>query len=352
MGKIHAYAAQSATAPLAPFDIERRVVRPHDIKIQILYCGVCHSDLHTVRNEWHGTVFPCVPGHEIVGKVIELGSEVKRFSVGEIVAVGCMVDSCRECPSCKENLEQYCENGAIFTYNGFDKIDKKVTYGGYSKEIVVDDSFVLKVPKAFKEKDLAGVAPLLCAGITTYSPLMHWKVGKHSTVGVVGLGGLGHMAIKLAHALGARVIVFTSHENKVAEAKRLGADEGVISKDANALKKYEGVFDFIIDTVSATHNLDPYLLMLKRDGVLCMVGAPEFPHPSPTIQHMIFGRKSIAGSLIGGLKETQELLDFCGKHGITADIELVKIEEINEVYKRMLAGDVKYRFVIDMSAFH
>lgn len=350
MSKVKAYAAHSHKDPLAPFSFNRREVRPHDIKIDILYCGVCHSDLHTVRNEWHGTVYPCVPGHEIVGKVIEVGPQAKKHKVGDLVAVGCMVDSCRSCSSCKEGLEQYCEPGAVFTYNSTDKIDGSNTYGGYSTQIVVDEDFVLKVPKTFSEKDLPGVAPLLCAGITTYSPLKHWKVGKGSKIGVVGIGGLGHMAIKLAHALGAHVVVFTTSASKVAEAKRLGANEVLLSKDPKSFESHAGTLDFIIDTVAAPHNLDPYLSLLKREGVICLVGAPELPHPSPSITNLIFKRRSIAGSLIGGIPETQEMLDFCGKHGITADIELITIDKINEAYERMLAGDVKYRFVIDSAS--
>jgi uncharacterized zinc-type alcohol dehydrogenase-like protein len=350
MSQIHGYAAQNNKDPLAPFTFERRKVRPHDIKIEILYCGVCHSDLHTVRNEWRGTTYPCVPGHEIVGKVSAVGSEATRFQVGDLVAVGCMVDSCRTCSNCKEGLEQYCEPGAVFTYNGKDKVDGTTTYGGYSTQVVVDEDFVLKIPSKFTAKDLPGVAPLLCAGITTYSPLKHWKIGKSSKVGVVGLGGLGHMAIKLAHAMGAYVVVFTSHESKIAEAKRLGANECLVSKKTSSFESQKETFDFIIDTVSATHNLDPYMELLKRDGVMCMVGAPEFPHPSPTIHNMIFKRRSLAGSLIGGIKETQEVLDFCAEHGITSDVEIIPIDKINESYERMLAGDVKYRFVIDIAS--
>lgn len=350
MTKVKGYAAQNATAALAPFDFERRKIRPKDVHIEILYCGVCHSDLHTARNEWKNTMYPAVPGHEIIGKVLEVGKEVKGFKVGEIVAVGCLVDSCRTCKSCQENLEQFCEEGPIMTYNGLDRHDKTVTYGGYSNQIVVDEAFVLHVPKEFTEKDYPGVAPLLCAGITTYSPLRHWKVGKGSVVGVVGLGGLGHMAIKIAHALGAHVILFTSSVGKAADGKKLGADEVILSKNEEEMKKHLNKIDFIINTVSVPHNLDPYLALLKRDGTLCLVGAPPTPHPSPTIMHLIFGRKQIAGSLIGGLKETQEMLDFCAKHHITSDIEMIPIQKINEAYERMLKSDVKYRFVIDMAS--
>lgn len=347
MTKVHGYAAQQATSPLVPFDFERRNLRPNDVQIDILYCGVCHSDLHTARNEWKTTIYPFVPGHEIVGKVLQVGSEVKDLKKGDVVAVGCMVDSCRTCNNCKEGLEQYCNEETIFTYNSRDRHDKSVTYGGYSTQIIVDRAFILHVPKEFKETDYPGVAPLLCAGITTYSPLKHWKVGKGSRVGVVGLGGLGHMAIKLAHAMGAHVVLFTTSASKVQDAKRLGANEVVLSKNEEDMKKHIGSFDFILDTVAASHNLDPFLQLLKRDGTLCLVGAPEFPHPSPTINQLIFKRRQIAGSLIGGIKETQEMLDFCAKHHITADIELIPIEKINEAYERMLKSDVKYRFVID-----
>lgn len=350
MTKVAGYAAKSEKSPLAPFDFERRAIRPKDIEIEILFCGVCHSDLHTARNEWKNTLYPAVPGHEIVGKVINVGKDVKGFKIGEIVAVGCMVDSCRTCSSCKDDLEQFCEKGAVFTYNGIDKQDQSTTYGGYSQKIIVDEKFVLHVPKEFKEKDLPGVAPLLCAGITTYSPLRHWKVGKGSKVGVVGLGGLGHMAIKIAHAMGAKVILFTTSAGKAEDAKRLGADEVVISKNESEMAKHKNSLDFIINTVSVSHNLDPYLELLKRDGTLCLVGAPPTPHPSPNVTSLIFGRKTIGGSLIGGIKETQEMLDFCGKHNITSDVEIIPIQKINEAYERMLKSDVKYRFVIDIAS--
>ena len=344
------YAVTGATAPLAPFAFERREVRPHDVKMDILFCGVCHSDLHQAKNEWKNTIYPLVPGHEIVGRVTQVGNEVKSFKQGDLVAVGCLVDSCRTCSSCKDHLEQYCENGMVFTYNGKDKIDGSTTYGGYSTQIVVDEKFVLKIPTGFQEKDLAAVAPLLCAGITTYSPLKHWKVGKGTRVGVVGIGGLGHVAIKIAHALGAHVVVFTSSESKIEEAKRLGATDVVISKKEDELKKFTNSLDFIINTVSVPHNLDTYLTLLKRDGTMCLVGAPPHPHPSPNIQNLIFKRRHIAGSLIGGLQETQEMLDFCAQHHIVADIELIPIQKINEAYERMLKSDVKYRFVIDIAS--
>ena len=350
MTQTKGYAAQQATTPLTPFNFDRRTPRPNDVQIDILYCGVCHSDLHTARNEWKSTMYPCVPGHEILGKVANVGKNVKNFKAGDIVAVGCMVDSCGSCSSCKQDLEQYCEEGATFTYNGNDKEDRTVTYGGYSTQIVVDQKFVLHVPKTFKEKDYPGVAPLLCAGITTYSPLRHWKVGKGSVVGVVGLGGLGHMAIKLAHAMGAHVVLFTTSAGKTEDAKRLGANEVVISKNAEEMKKQANRFDFILNTVAASHNLDPFLEALKLDGTMCLVGAPEHAHPSPTVTNLIFKRRGLAGSLIGGLKETQEMLDFCGKHHITSDIELIPIQKTNEAYERMLKSDVKYRFVIDIAS--
>lgn len=348
--KIHGFAAKDAKSPLAPFDLERRALRPHDIKIEILFCGVCHSDLHTARNEWNQTVYPCVPGHEIIGKVTEVGKEVKGFKVGDVAAVGCLVDSCQSCGACSDHLEQYCEKGMVMTYGSKDKIDHTPTYGGYSTHIVVDDKFVLQVPKEFKEKDYPGVAPLLCAGITTYSPLMHWKVGKGSKVGIVGLGGLGHMGIKIAHALGAEVVLFTTSPGKTEDAKRLGANEVVISKNPVEMKKHARSLDFILNTVSAPHNLDAFVECLKRDGTMCLVGAPASPHPSPNITNLIFARRQLAGSLIGGLKETQEMLDFCGKHHITSDVEIIPIQKINEAYERMLKSDVKYRFVIDNSS--
>ena len=350
MSKVSAYATKDAKKPLEPFSFERRELRPRDVQIDILYCGVCHSDLHTAKNEWQGTIYPCVPGHEIVGRVTKVGPEVKSFKVGDLAAVGCMVDSCRTCSNCKENLQQYCEKEIIFTYNSRDKQDKTVTYGGYSTQIIVDEDFVLHIPKEFKESDLAGVAPLLCAGITTFSPLHHWKVGKGSKVGVVGLGGLGHMAIKIANAMGAEVILFTTSPNKAEDAKRLGAKDVVISKNADEMKKYLSSLDFIIDTVSAPHNLDVFLEQLKRDGTLCLVGAPSSPHPSIKHGNLLFKRRQLVGSLIGGIKETQEMLDFCGKHHITSDIELIPIQKINEAYDRMLKSDVKYRFVIDIAS--
>jgi alcohol dehydrogenase (NADP+) len=344
-----AYAAASATSPLAPETIQRRSPRPQDVQIEILYCGVCHSDLHQVRNEWEAnapTVYPCVPGHEIVGRVVKAGGAVKKFKEGDLAAVGCMVGSCGLCASCREGLEQYCEQFPVVTYNGEDKILGGVTYGGYSESIVVDGSFVLRVSDKL---ELAATAPLLCAGITTYSPLRHWRVGKGQKVGVVGLGGLGHMALKFAHAFGAHVVLFTTSPNKKADAMRLGADEVVVSKDEAEMRKHDNSFDFILDAVSATHNLNSYLSLLKRDGTMTLVGAP--PEPSPVVGFMLIGkRRQLAGSMIGGIRETQEMLDFCADHGITADIELIPIQKINEAYDRMLKNDVKYRFVIDMAS--
>lgn len=350
MVKVASFAAHDARSPLSAFQFEQRAPRPHDVQISILYCGVCHSDLHMARNEWGKTIYPCVPGHEIVGRVTQVGKEVKGFKVGDLAAVGCMVDSCRTCESCKQELQQYCEAGCTLTYGSPDKLDGSITHGGYSKQIILDEKFVLHIPKEFKEVQLAGVAPLLCAGITTYSPLKHWKVGKGSMVGVVGLGGLGHMAIKLAHAMGAHVILFTTSPGKSADAKKLGADEVVVSKNPEEMKKHLNSLDFIINTVSVAHNLDPYIELLKRDGTMCLVGAPPTPHPSPNITNLIFKRRAVAGSLIGGIKETQEMLDFCAKHHITSDIEMIPIQKINEAYERMLKSDVKYRFVIDLAS--
>jgi alcohol dehydrogenase (NADP+) len=344
--KTNAYAAQNATTPLAPFNIQRRDVGKHDVQIEILYCGVCHSDLHTVRSEWQGTTYPCVPGHEIVGRVVKVGKDVNKFKEGDTVGVGCMVDSCLTCANCKADLEQFCTVGTIFTYNSHDKHTGGITYGGYSESIVVDKAFVLKIPKHL---DLAATAPLLCAGITTYSPLHHNNVSKGQKVGVVGLGGLGHVAVKLAKAFGAHVVVFTTSANKVDDALRLGADEVVNSKNPDEMKKHLNSFDFILDTVSANHDINAYLLLLKRDGNLTQVGIPTEPL-SLNVGSLVFGRRSLSGSLIGGIKETQEMLDFCGKHHITADIELIPIQKINEAYDRLVRSDVKYRFVIDMAS--
>ena len=350
MSKVIAYAAHSAKEKLVPFNFERREVGVKDIQIEILFCGVCHSDLHTARNEWQNAVYPVIPGHEIVGRVISVGKDVKAFKVGDLAGVGCLVGSCRVCPDCVDGFEQYCD-GEIFTYNSEDEHfgdgqSAKMTYGGYSNQIVVDEHFVLHIPSNL---DLAAVAPLLCAGITTYSPLRHWKVGAGSKVGIVGLGGLGHMAVKLAHAMGAHVVLFTTSPDKTVDAKRLGADEVVISKNADEMNAHAKSFDFILNTVAASHNLDVFTALLKRDGTMCLNGVPEHPHPSPSIFNLIFKRRQIAGSLIGGIKETQEMLDFCAKHNITSDIEVIAIKDVNEAYERMLKGDVKYRFVIDMA---
>ena len=342
-----AYAAFDPHSPLVPWEIARRDPGPHDVQLQILYCGVCHSDLHQARNEWKNTIYPCVPGHEIVGRVVAVGEKVTRFKVGDLAGVGCMVDSCGHCDACASGEEQYCSEGFVGTYNGRGPGSEN-TYGGYSQVIVVKESFVLHIKHP--EKDLAAVAPLLCAGITTYSPLRHWKVGPGKRVGIVGLGGLGHMAVKLAHAMGAHVVLFTTSPAKTADAKRLGANEVCISKDSEQMARYREQLDFILDTVAAPHRLDDYLQLLKRDGTLTLVGAPSEPHPSPAVFNLLFRRRSLAGSLIGGIRETQEMLDFCAEHGIVSDIELIPIDYINTAYERMLRSDVKYRFVIDIAA--
>jgi uncharacterized zinc-type alcohol dehydrogenase-like protein len=346
MIKTLGYAAQSATTPLDLFHFERREPGPRDVQIEILYCGVCHSDLHIARNERHNTVYPVVPGHEIVGRVTQVGGEVKTFKAGDLAGVGCMVDACGTCPDCREGLEQYCPTFTL-TYNSPDPQTGTMTYGGYSSRIVVDERFVLRVSDTLH---LPAVAPLLCAGITTYSPLRQWQVGPGQKVGVVGLGGLGHMGVKLAHAMGAHVVMFTTSPGKTADAHRLGADEVVISKNPDEMKRHLASFDFILNTVAAPHNLDVYLELLKRDGTMCLVGAPEDPHPAPNVFNLIFKRRRLAGSLIGGIRETQEMLDFCAEHGIVSDIEIIPIQKINEAYERMLRSDVKYRFVIDMAS--
>jgi uncharacterized zinc-type alcohol dehydrogenase-like protein len=348
MYKAKAYSAASATSPLASTTIARRDPTDTDVQLEILFCGICHSDLHQVRNEWSGvmpTVYPCVPGHEIVGRVTKVGSAVIKFKVGDTAAVGCMVDSDGTCPECKAGLEQFCPNITL-TYNFPDKHTGSVTYGGYSDSVVVDQRFVLKVPGNL---DLAGAAPLLCAGITTFSPLHHWGVAKGKKVGIVGLGGLGHMGLKFAHALGAHVVLFTTSANKKDDALRLGADEVVVSRDANAMAKHAGSFDFILDAVSADHDINALLGLLRRDGNLCLVGAPEKPL-SVAAFNLLFGRKSLSGSPIGGIAETQEMLDFCGKHNITADVEVIPIQKVNEAYERLVKADVKYRFSIDMAS--
>lgn len=347
MAKAIGYAAYDPKKPLAPFNFERREVGANDVEIEILFCGVCHSDLHQVRDEWGNSTFPMVPGHEIVGRVTKVGSAVTKFKAGNLAGVGCLVDSCRSCPDCEDSLEQYC-NHAVFTYNSPDKqMPGQSTYGGYSNLIVVEQRFVLKVSEKL---NLAAVAPLLCAGITTYSPLRNWKVGPGQKVGVVGLGGLGHMAVKFAHAFGAHTVLFTTSASKVEDAKRLGADEVVISKNPEEMAKHAQSFDFILNTVAAPHDLDQYTALLKRDGTHCLVGVPDSPHPTPNIGNLIFKRRSLAGSLIGGLRETQEMLDFCAEHNITSDIELIKIQDIENAFARMLKSDVKYRFVIDLAS--
>jgi len=348
MYKARAYSAASETAPLVSTTISRREVTEHDVQIQILFCGICHSDLHQVRNEWREvmpTVYPCVPGHEIVGRVVKTGPAVTKFKPGDLAAVGCMVDSDGTCPECEAGLEQFCPNMTL-TYNSRDKHLGGVTYGGYSDSIVVNERFVLRVPENL---DLAGAAPLLCAGITTYSPMRHWGVTKGKKVGVVGLGGLGHMAVKFAHTLGAHTVVFTTSPGKKEDALRLGADEVVISRDANAMAKHTGSFDFILDAVAAEHDINTYIQLLRRDGNITMVGAPSKPLPV-SVFALIFGRRSFSGSPIGGVGETQEMLDFCGQHNITADVEVIPIQKVNEAYDRLLRSDVKYRFSIDMAS--
>jgi len=350
MSAAKAYAAQSADSALAPFSFERRELRPNDVRIDILYCGVCHSDLHTVRSEWPGTVYPCVPGHEIVGRVSAVGPEVSGFKEGDLAAVGCLVDSCKSCAACQDGLEQYCHTGLTGTYNSPDRVSGENTLGGYSDSIVVREEFVLKIRHG--EEDLAAAAPLLCAGITTWSPLRHWKVGPGQTVGVVGIGGLGHMGVKLAKALGAHVVAFTTSPDKVEDAKALGADEVVVSKDRAQMKAQTGKLDFILNTVAASHNLDAFMALLKRDGTMVLVGVPAEPHPSPNVGNLIFQRRSLAGSLIGGIAETQEMLDFCAENGIVSEVEMIPIQEIETAYERMLKSDVKYRFVIDMASLN
>src|SRR3954471_2781269 len=347
--KAKAYAAKSATSGLSPFSIPRRDLRPDDVQIEIQYCGVCHSDLHQVRNEWQGTmptVYPLVPGHEIIGRVAKTGPAVKKFKEGDIVGVGCMVSSCGVCENCRAGEEQFCINFPTLTYNAEDKILGGVTYGGYSDSIVVREAFVLRVSDKL---DLAGTAPLLCAGITTYSPLRHWNIGKGQKVGIVGLGGLGHMGVKFAKAFGTNVVLFTTSPNKTADAVRLGADEVVISKNEAEMQKHAGTFDFILDTVSAEHDLNAYLQLLKLNGTMTLVGAPEKPTPLYSFS-LIMKRRRLSGSAIGGIRETQEMLDFCAEKGVTADIELIKIQQINQAYERLLKSDVKYRFIIDMAS--
>jgi len=341
---VKAYGAHAGDQPLESMDIERRPVGPHDVQIDIAYCGVCHSDLHQVRAEWAGTLFPCVPGHEIVGRVAAVGAHVTGFAQGDLVGVGCIVDSCKHCDDCGVGLENYCD-GMIGTYNFPTPDAPGWTLGGYSQQIVVHERYALRI--RHPESQLAAVAPLLCAGITTYSPLRHWNAGPGKKVGIVGIGGLGHMGIKLAHAMGAHVVAFTTSESKRADALALGADEVVVSRNVEEMQAHARSFDLIVNTVAAPHDLDAFLVLLKRDATLTLVGAPATPHPSPEVFNLIMKRRSLAGSMIGGIAETQEMLDFCAEHGIVADIELIRADEINEAYERMLAGDVKYRFVID-----
>lgn len=346
MNKVKAYAAQSATTPLAGTTIERRSPKPHDVQIDILYCGVCHSDLHTVRNEWGGTKYPVVPGHEIVGRVTAVGTDVTRFKVGDLAGIGCMVDSCRECDNCKQGLEQYCEKGMVGTYNGRERDGSGITSGGYSKQILAHEDFVLHISD---KQPLEGIAPLLCAGITTYSPLRHWNVGKGDKVGVIGLGGLGHMALKLAASMGAEVTMLSHSSSKEEDAKRLGAHKFVLTSNVAQVKSVAKYFDFILDTVSAEHDYNLYLSMLNTNGVMVCVGAPPVPSAVKAFS-LIGGRRSLAGSSIGGLPETQEMLDYCAANNIVSDVEVIKISEINEAYERMVKGDVRYRFVIDMAS--
>lgn len=344
---VKAYGTEAIEADLKQMNIQRREVTSKDVEIDILYCGVCHSDLHTARNDWGGTIYPVVPGHEIVGRVTKVGSQVTKFKVGDLAAVGCLVDSCRTCDSCKQDLEQYCLTGFTGTYNGKDKHLNMQTFGGYSEKVVVDEHFVLRVPENL---DLAAVAPLLCAGITTWSPLKHWNVGPNSKVAVVGLGGLGHMAIKLAKGLGAEVTLFSRTPNKTKDAEELGADSVVISTDENQMQSVKGKFDLIIDTVPYVHNVNPYVGTLNVNGTLVLVGYLGGLEPILNTVPMILGRKSVAGSIIGGIAETQELLDFCGEKGIVSEIEIIKIQDINQAYERMLKSDVRYRFVIGMAS--
>ena len=341
---VKAYGAHAGDQPLEPIDITRREPGAHDVRIDIAFCGVCHSDLHQVRGEWAGTQYPCVPGHEIVGRVSAVGAHVKHVKQGDLVGVGCMVDSCKECADCGDGLENYCDN-MVGTYNSPTPDAPGHTLGGYSQQIVVHERFVLRV--THPEEQLAAVAPLLCAGITTYSPLRHWNAGPGKRVGIVGIGGLGHMGIKLARAMGAHVVAFTTSESKRQDAEALGAHEVVVSKDPAAMAAQAKSLDLIVNTVAAPHDLDALLHLLKRDGTMVLVGAPATPHPSPNVFNLIMKRREIAGSMIGGIPETQEMLDFCAEHGIVADIEMIRMEEINAAYERMLKGDVKYRFVID-----
>lgn len=345
MTQTKGYAAQDAKTPLAPWNFQRREVEDYDIQIDILYCGVCHSDLHQIRNEWGGSIFPMVPGHEIIGRVSKTGKNAKKFKTGDLAGVGCLVDSCRECENCEHGLEQYCTGGISFTYNSYEQDKKTPTYGGYSNMIVVHEDFGLRIPENLQ---LKGVAPLLCAGITTYSPLRHWKVGKGHKVGILGLGGLGHMAVKFAASFGAEVTMLSTSASKESDAKKLGAHKFVLTTNAERLNSVKGYFDFIIDTVSAPHDYNLYLSLLKTDGIQICVGVPPTPAQISGFS-LLAGRKSLAGSSIGGLPETQEMLDYCAEHNIVSDVEVINIKDINSAYDRMLKGDVHYRFVIDMA---
>ena len=341
------YAARSASTPLEPFQFERREPGPTDVLLDITHCGVCHTDLHQARNEWRGTTYPVVPGHEIVGRVVRSGKKAKKFKPGDLAAVGCMAGSCRKCPACREGLEQYCRKEPVWTYNSPDRHSGGMTYGGYSNNIVAEEDFVLEGPHG---PDPGSSAPLLCAGITTYSPLRHWGVGKGRKAGVVGLGGLGHMAVKFAHAFGAETVLFTTTPAKAADGKRLGADAVVVSSRPEEMKKHLGSFHFILDTAGTAHDLNPYLELLRRDGTMCLLGVPASPHPAVAAMHLILNRRQLAGSVIGGIKETQEMLDFCGKKKIVSDVEVIPIQKIDAAYERMLKSDVRYRFVIDLSS--
>ncbi|MDE1172438.1 MAG: NAD(P)-dependent alcohol dehydrogenase [Parvibaculaceae bacterium] len=344
---VHGYAAHDAQSPLVPFTFERRDVGPHDVQIEILFSGICHSDLHQARNDWRNSLYPMVPGHEIIGRVVKVGAHVTKLKAGDFAGVGCMVDSCRQCSACHEGLEQYCEEGPTLTYNGRERGSEQLTFGGYSDQIVVEEHFTVKVPATL---DLKAVAPLLCAGITTYSPLRHWKVGPGQKVGVIGLGGLGHMGIKFAKALGAHVVMITTSPGKGKDATRLGADEVLISRDADAMAAHKASFDFLLNTIPVPHDLNPYVNLLKRDKTMALVGVLTELEPPLSGGNLIMGRKSVAGSSIGGMAETQEMIDFCAEHNIVSDVEIVPIQSVNEAYERLLKNDVKYRFVIDMAS--
>ncbi len=347
MIKAHGYAVHDAHSPLVPFEFERREPGAHDVQIEILYCGICHSDLHQIHNDWSNSIYPMVPGHEIVGRVVKVGAHVGKLKVGDLAGVGCMVDSCRQCPACQEDLEQYCAEGATLTYNDHERGNDKLTFGGYSDLIVVEERFVVKIPNSL---DLKAVAPLLCAGITTYSPLRHWNVGPGQKVGVIGLGGLGHMGIKFAKALGAHVVMITTSPEKGKDASRLGADEILLSRDADAMAAHASSFDFLLDTIPVPHDLNPYVALLKRDRTLAIVGVLTELSPPLNGFSLIGGRKNVSGSAIGGMAETQEMIDFCAEHGIVSDVEMVTIQNVNSAYERLQKNDVKYRFVIDMAS--